>query len=73
MLARGEAFRRWLSDLRRKDLLPEVSAHERLGYRLPTPRGPADQGHWTRTGGLASGLRTATSASPHSQPNTGQG
>ena len=112
MLARGEAFRRWFSDLGREDLLPEASAHERLGYRrsltlpglpfpvqviraagereaseqqtdrdgcfntgrrLPTPRRPANQGHWTRTGGLASGLRTATSASPHSHPNTGQG
>ena len=33
MRARGEAFRRWLSDLGREDLLPEASAHGRLGYR----------------------------------------
>jgi hypothetical protein len=33
VLARREAFRRWLSDLWREDLLPEASAHGRLGYR----------------------------------------
>ena len=113
MLARGEAFRRWLSDLGREDLLPEASAHGRLGYRrsltlpglpfpvqvirpagereaseqqanpgmecfntgrrLPTPHRPADQGHWTRTGGLASGLKDCHLCVPHSHPNTGQG
>jgi hypothetical protein len=29
----AEAFRYWLSDLGREDLLPEASAHGRLGYR----------------------------------------
>jgi hypothetical protein len=41
------------------------------GVRTPYP--PADQGHLTGTGGLASGLRTGTSASSHSHPDTGQG
>ncbi len=33
VLARGAAFRRWLHDLGREDLLPERSPHGRLGYR----------------------------------------
>ena len=33
VLARGEAFRSWLRDFGRGDLLPERSPHGRLGYR----------------------------------------
>ncbi|MGK3960966.1 metallophosphoesterase [Sorangium sp. So ce1667] len=42
VLARGAAFRAWLSSIGREELLPSCSPHGRLGYRVSVPGLPFD-------------------------------